>query len=151
MTGSGGYHVASIRHISHHCRAVHRLQLTTKQCSFLRQNSFRYTEDWLHTTASLNADENKQRRAYAVLWEKFATKIRMFTAGVKALYSDMKMAKELREKHGKLVISKKAPNVIEGVQTDMLYSRKELQFVYRVFEHSDHYPFLNGVFFPVRL
>ena len=123
----------SLRYLSQHCRAVYRLQVTPTCCYSFREHEPRHVT--LHTSARLNADENQQRKVNTA-WSKFAAKIRMFTAGVKALYSDVKLANEYRVKYGKLIICKHAPNVLDGTQTDILYSRKQLQFVHKVHEQS---------------
>lgn len=73
------------------------------------------------------------------MWGRFATKVRMFAAGVRALYGDLKLANEYRAKYGKLVIRKRAPTVTDGTRTDVLYSRKELQFVHTVLGHTLFY------------
>lgn len=58
----------------------------------------------------------------------------MFTAGVKSLYRDVKLMNEYKAKHGKLVIQKTAPIMDSDGKTDFLYSREELQHVYRVYK-----------------
>ena len=75
------------------------------------------------------------------MWEKFATKIRAFGAGVKALYKDLKQINEYRVKYGgHLEISKTAPELTESGKVNLLYPRKELQFVYRVNFYSSSPP-----------
>ena len=90
-----------------------------------------------HTSPSSPADDGdkkpeKEEKKIHSMWRKFATLIQNFTAGVKTLYSEVKLMSEYKQKHGNLVIRKSAPVVTEGDKTDLLYSRKELQFMYRV-------------------
>ena len=85
-----------------------------------------------HTTANLNAQEKEERKIYS-LWSSFARGVQLLTTGVKALYKDIKQIQDYRTNRGrKLVIGGAAPQLIEGGKTDMLYSREEVQFIYRV-------------------
>ncbi len=96
-----------------------------------------------HTTPSSRADDQPQHpdssgndRKIYVLWAKFATLIQNFTAGVKSLYSDVKLMSEYKQRHGNLQIQKSAPSMTEDGKMDLLYSREELQFMYRVHNNS---------------
>lgn len=131
--------VSSTTYLHNHTRSISTLQLsfhttcTSQTCT--RPTTFTpnvfLSGRHFHTSPSLASNQKEERRIY-VLWAKFATLIRNFTAGVKSLYSDVKLMSDYKVKYGNLVIQTSAPNPTGNGKTDLLYSRKELQFMYRV-------------------
>lgn len=86
----------------------------------------------LHTSALHLQENEKEPRRISVWWTKFANNVRMFAVGTKNIYHDAKLMNEYRRKHGKLKLTETAPRVTDNGKTTILYSRKELQFSYRV-------------------
>ena len=103
----------------------------------------------LHTSTLLLKENEKEPRGGA--WSDFLNNVRMFAGGVKMLYQDMKLIYEYQAKHGGLKIKTVAPSMSEDGKTDILYSREELQFVYKVCCRQSHFadilfsPFLHAV------
>lgn len=67
-----------------------------------------------------------------ISWKDFVLSVRVFGGGVKALYNDMKLMRTCISQYGGLKIDKSAPSVIGDGKTSLLYPRKDLQFMYRV-------------------
>lgn len=67
-----------------------------------------------------------------ISWREFVLSVRVFGGGMKALYNDMKLMKACISEYGPLKIDKSAPRVTSDGKTTLLYPRKELQFMYRV-------------------
>ena len=92
----------------------------------------------LHISTQLLKGNGGESHRIGVRWSNFINNIRMFGKGVKTLYKNIKVMTEYQTKHGRLKINNVAPSITEDGQTDILYSRKEIQFIYRV--SSYHIP-----------
>lgn len=118
VTGRGfspaNHHVAPVSIF----RTLHHLD---KRRLTLFQQDLAGPKACLHTSA-----------AHAISWKEFALSVRSFGGGVKALYRDMQLMRDCMYRHGSLKIKKSAPSSTGDGKTTLLYSRKELQFMYRV-------------------
>ena len=85
----------------------------------------------LSSSSQQNGPPNQQKLIVR-MWTKLATTVRAFMAGTKLLYSDVKLMYELRSKKGKLVISTQIPRETSPGRLDYKFTRKEIQFLYKV-------------------
>ena len=82
-----------------------------------------------HTTKNLSATAREKEK----LSIQFTKVVQLLTKGLKAVYDDLKQLWRYRTKYGRgLTIQRTAPLPTEEQKTDLLYTREEVQFIYRV-------------------
>lgn len=99
---------------------------------FPKQLMYAHHTENLHTSTPLLKDNEKEPHNPQTIWSNVISNARMFWSGVKALYHDMRLVYKYQAKNGRLKITAVAPRVNEKGKTDIVYSRDEMQFVYRV-------------------
>lgn len=75
--------------------------------------------------------DNQQPGSLRKALKKLGALIKAFTFGTKNLYYDVKRMRQLQSKHGKLVITNKAPLSEPGF-TNFPFKLEEVQFIYQV-------------------
>ena len=112
------------------CPYTYLSEKVNSPCLFIKRNV--YNRDvGMHTSASFSKD-NKKSSSEISVWTKFMNTIRIFSNGVKQIYREGKLAREIQARmQGQLKVKREAPTMING-KLSVPYSREELQCVHRV-------------------
>lgn len=89
---------------------------------------------YYHTTVPLKADvQGEPQQPATSQWTRIISTVKIFTTGVKVLFSDLKLINQYKEKYGRgIKVERTAPKPLGNGKSDIRYSREEFQFVYRV-------------------